>query len=69
MIDRKRYLELCQQNASFPKSVLVDYNGQNCYPKSLTIWFDSKGSVQNTANIIDSTGRCEIHCGIWELTE
>ena len=35
MIDRKRYLEMCQKNAVYRDAVKVYYNGSAFYPVSL----------------------------------
>ncbi len=49
MIERKRYIELCQKNAVYHNSVIVYYQGVKYYPISYLMWFDKKGNVQNTA--------------------
>ena len=49
MIDRKRYLEMCQKNAVYRDAVKVYYNGSAFYPVSLEIWFDGFGATHNSA--------------------
>ena len=53
MIQRKRYLELCQTNAVIPKSSRVDCDGIAYFPKALYIRFDEKGGVVNVAVLQD----------------
>ena len=68
-MERKRYLELCQRNAIYPKSVIVEYNGGDYYPVSLMIWFNSSGETQNTAKLIDKNCHSETHCRLSEVKE
>lgn len=56
MIERKRYLELCQMNAVYPDTVVVNYNGAKYHPVSYLMWFDRKGSPNNTA-VLHSVGQ------------
>lgn len=55
-MDRKRYLELCQVNAVFPKSAKVDCGGIQFYPQKLVIWFDKHGHVINSARMTSVVG-------------
>lgn len=51
-MERKRYLELCQKNSVYEKSVLVLYDGIEYYPKKIQVWFDNKGKTKNTAILL-----------------
>lgn len=54
MIERKRYLELCQINSVYyPMREKVTYQGIEYYPINLTIWFDSKGKTQNSGSMYE----------------
>jgi hypothetical protein len=68
-MERKRYLELCQMNAVYPQSVIVECNGKDYYPRSLTVWFNSSGETKNTATMLDKNCRSEIHCNLSEVKE
>ena len=52
-VERKLYLELCQRNAVYEKSVLVLYDGNEYYPQKIQVWFDKKGKTKNTAILLD----------------
>lgn len=65
-MDRKRYLELCQVNAVFPKSAKADYGGIQFCPQKLVIGFDKHGHVTNSARMTavvgNSVQECPIEC-------
>ena len=68
-MDRKRYLELCQVNAVFPKSAKVDCGGIQFYPQKLVIWFDKHGRVINSARMTAVVGNSVQECPIDEVEE
>ena len=51
-MERKRYLELCQQ-FSIGNNVLVVYDGVAYRPKNLLISFDKNGKCKNSAILKD----------------
>lgn len=54
MIDRKRYLELCQINSVYyPMRAKVKCDGIEYYPKNLVIWFDGEGKAQNSSTMYE----------------
>lgn len=69
MIERKRYLELCQKNAVFPNSVIVYYKGGKCYPISFLMWFDEKGRAQNSAILHSIYSRTHTQVKLSEVCE
>lgn len=60
-MERNRFLQLCQKEAIFPKSTIVYYDGMKYRPDNLTIWFNDKGEVQNTARLVAVVG-CSALC-------
>ena len=52
-MERKRYLELCQKNSVYKNSVVVFVGGVEYYPQKIQVWFDEKGTTQNTAVLLD----------------
>ena len=52
-MERKRYLELCQQ-FSVGNDLFVVYDGIAYRPKSLLISFDKNGKCQNSAILEDA---------------
>lgn len=60
-MERNKFLQLCQKEAVVPKSVVVYYGGAKYYPDNLTIWFNDKGEVQNTARLVAVVG-CSAIC-------
>lgn len=69
MIDRKRYLEICQKNAVYRDAQKVIYNGMVFYPVSLEIWFDGFGATQNTAIMRNEKSNCITKCRIEDIME
>ena len=68
-MERKRYLELCQKNAVYEKSVLVLYDGNEYYPQKIQVWFDKKGKTKNTAILLDKNLNSAVHCRVEEVFE
>lgn len=69
MIERKRYLELCQKNAVYPDSVIVYYKGSKYYPISYLMWFDEKGRAQNSAILHSVSSRTHTQVKLLEVCE
>ena len=69
IVERKRYLELCQKNAVYEKSVLVLYDGNEYYPQKIQVWFDKKGKTKNTAILLDKNLKSVVHCRVEEVFE
>lgn len=66
MIDRKEYLEMCQINSAYPKSVCVLYKGIKYCPDKLVVWFE-KGIPKNTARMMADIGTSYIECDLREV--
>lgn len=66
MNDRKKYLEMCQYNLVYPKSVLAEYNGVKYYPQKLVVWFDG-GKTKNSARMISAVGNSVIECDLSDV--
>jgi hypothetical protein len=69
MIERKRYLELCQKNAVYKDAAKVYYNGSAFYPISLEIWFDGFGATHNSAIMKNENSNCTTKCRIEDIVE
>ena len=70
MIERKKFLELCQRNAVYPDSVEVAFHDlPNVFynPISLNIWFDKKGVARNTAVIKQVGTQSVIYADLFKL--
>ena len=70
MIERKRYLELCQMNAVNPESakVMCDKYGEY-YPKSYTIDFNDKGETIHYCTLKDLKANCLVSAFLCDLKE
>ena len=69
MIDRKRFLELCQKNAINPNSAKVIYRNAEYYPIELTISFNSKGETNNSAILKDANSNSYVRAKIEAVKE
>lgn len=69
IVERKRYLELCQKNSVYEKSVLVLHDGTEYYPQKIQVWFDKKGKTKNTAILLDKKSNSVVHCRVEEVFE
>jgi hypothetical protein len=69
MIERKRYLELCQMNSVYPKSVVVLFNNGKYHPLALKIWFNGDGATKNTAEMMDAVSHTKLYCDIKDICE
>lgn len=69
MIERKRFLELCRENAINENSVIVMCDNIKYHPISLNIWFTDYGEVRNTAILHDINADCVLSCNIEKLCE
>jgi hypothetical protein len=68
-MERKTYLELCQKNSLFPKSVMVEYGGAFYYPKGYLLWFDDQGITKHSALMTGKMGKHEIRCLLEDVKE
>lgn len=68
-MERKTYLELCQKNSLFPKSVMVEYGGALYYPKAYLLWFDDQGIAKHSALMAGKIGKHEIRCLLDDVEE
>ena len=68
-MERKRFLELCQKNSVYEKSVLVLYDGCEYYPKKIQVWFDKKGKTKNTAILLDKNLNCVVEANLEKVDE
>jgi hypothetical protein len=69
IMERKRFLELCRENAVRENSVKVIANDIKYHPVSLNIWFNDKGETRNSAVLHDIKANCVVYCDIVELSE
>ena len=69
MIERKRFLELCRENAVNADSVMVYKDGIKYHPLGLNIWFNDKGETKNTAVLADIKANCVIYADVAEVSE
>lgn len=69
MIDRKKYLQLCQQNAIKENSAKVIYRGAEYYPIELTISFNEKGETRNCAILKDVKANSYVRARIESVYE
>lgn len=53
-MERKRYLELCRENAIHPKSAIVVFEGGKYYPYKRVAWFDKGGELRVSGELIDA---------------
>lgn len=69
MIERKKYLEMCQKNAIYPNSIKVRAAQAEYFPQKLVIWFDKDGKTKNTCRMLDINARSVIELDIGEIEE
>lgn len=69
MIDRKKYLEMCQINSAYPNSIYVEYLDMILQPKALKVWFNGMGEPQNSAILLDKKTGTEITCKLQDVFE
>ncbi len=71
MIDRKKYLEMCQYCSVFlknkrreeiPNDFLVIHNGSTYYPMSYSVSFDENGKTIHKVKIHDMKANSMIEC-------
>ena len=63
-MERKKYLELCQQNAVYPFSKTVEYEGSEHYPMSYELGFEKNGQSTHTAILLDKNKKSVIRCDL-----
>ena len=68
-MERKRYLELCQQNAIKPKSVFVCFENTKYYPVEYRLCFDINGETVNRAVLQDTKANSIVNCLLKEVEE
>ena len=66
-MERRKYLELCQKNATGIEGVFVEYGGTKYLPISLSLWFNERGERQNTAVLSDLNGKSIINCRLQDI--
>lgn len=69
IVERKRYLELCQQNAVKPHSVFVRFENANYYPIEYRLCFDGNGQVVNRVVLQDTKANSVVNCLLKEVEE
>ena len=52
-MERKRYLELCRENAINPKSEIAIFENGKYYPYKRVAWFDKGGELRVSGELID----------------
>ena len=68
-MQRKRYLELCQINAVYPKSKTVVHDGIEYYPQSFQILFDEHGATVDVGWMKDKKANCIVCRKVKEIAE
>ena len=68
-MDRKKYLQLCQQNAVYPKSVIVWFDGIGYHPIEYRFGFDEKGNSVHKAVLHDLKANSIINCPLEGVNE
>lgn len=69
MIERKRYLELCQKSSVDRGSVKVLYDGSEYFPHSYRLWFDKQGNTCHGAILRDIRANSIIECRLQDVSE
>lgn len=69
MIERKRFLELCQINSVLSKKEKVKYKDVEYYPKSLIIWYNEKGETQNSGFLIECKSNSGMQADLKQIRE
>lgn len=69
MIERKRYLELCQINSINDPCKKILWEGIEYFPQKLVLWFDKNGNVQNTGRMISAVGKSVLEAKLSDLEE
>ena len=80
MIERKKYLEMCQKVSVLPGGVFgikqnvpddlkVVHNGIAYYPVAYELSFDDKGNVKHTAILHDLKANCIIDANLETVTK
>jgi hypothetical protein len=64
IMERKRFLELCQKNAVYPKSVFVSADGIKYHPLEYRLCFDKNGSVVHRVVLLDIKENSIINCSL-----
>ena len=61
-MDRKEYLQLCQQNSVYLKSVKVVWNNIPYFPMAYQLSFNEKGEARHTAILKECSANSVMHC-------
>ena len=69
MIERRKYLEMCQRNSVEPNSVTVSYNGVRYFPFGYEMRFDEKGNTKNIAVIKSMKANSVIYARLDSISE
>ena len=67
-MERKLYLELCQQQAT-KCCVLVEYCGIAYQPYSYELKFKQDGKIKHTAILKETKGNCLVYCRLEDVKE
>ena len=68
-MERKKYLELCKQNAIKKKSATVFYGGNEYYPFSYDLGFNKLGKVVHTCVMEDKNEKSFVYVGLEDVQE
>lgn len=68
-MERKMFLELCQQNAMDPRSVFVLFDGAKYYPIEYRLCFDENGKTIHRAVLLDCNLNSVTNCPLDEVKE
>lgn len=67
-MERKQYLDLCQQQA-VRGDVLVTYNGISYQPMAYQLGFRSDGKVRHTAVLVEPETNTMLYCRLEDVKE
>lgn len=68
MIERKKFLELCQKYA-VDRMTFVEFGKAKCYPLALRLWFDARGDVHNSAHLRFCDSRTDVYAELKDVSE
>ena len=67
-MERKLYLELCQQQAT-NGGVLVEYGGTYYHPYAYELKFQLDGKIKHTAILKEPKANCLVYCRLEDVKE
>ena len=68
-MERKKFIDLCQQEAALPGSQSVELDGILYRPKAYILGFDKKGAPIHTCMIQDKNSNCIMYAPLDRVLE